>query len=76
MKRFASTFPVQFISNRGGGGGGGTILHTDLLASFPGHPGNVNRSVFLDQTPRLLFISLLVLCGYYSKAVVYFFGKP
>ena len=23
---------------------------------------------FFDQTPRLLFISLLVLCGYYSRA--------
>ena len=28
---------------------------------------------FFDQTPRLLFILLLVLCGYYSKVA---FGKP
>ena len=27
---------------------------------------------FFDQTPRLLFISLLVLCGYYSRAAFIF----
>ena len=28
---------------------------------------------FFDQKPQLLFISLLALCGYYSRAA---FGKP
>ena len=30
---------------------------------------------FFDQTPRLLFISLFILCGYLFEGGIYFFGK-
>ena len=50
-------------------------MHQELSEVTTPHAGTGLQNLmpsqipyFFDQMPRLLFISLLILCGYYSKA--------